>query len=236
MVLIATLWHTDESMWGPDVLIAFCFPYGVSIRFFPRACLEGAKRVGWFGETGDKYQLKAFTRIMGATKHGLALVVQEELQFDSEAQRRRIMESLKKRMRGRQAVRKVVIWWRRVLNARRRKAEEEEAFKNNDSSLSALNHVSNYFSFAIANNQNGSPEEFGFGSGRDRLLKNSGRYVLLCVIFMFLLVSWMHHIKSLCNSKFLFCHLSIFWPKSITARVLQHRRGFTSRRTYAEIS
>ena len=52
--------HTkDESLLGPEVLSAFCFPYGVSVRFFPRAAWEGAKRFGWIGEKGDKYQLKA---------------------------------------------------------------------------------------------------------------------------------------------------------------------------------
>lgn len=54
----------------------------------------------------------------GATKHGMALVVQDELKFDSEVQRRKIIDELRKRISRRRAVRKLVIWWKRVLQNR----------------------------------------------------------------------------------------------------------------------
>jgi hypothetical protein len=49
---------------SPEVLSSFCFPYGISVRLFPRAALEGAMRLGWAGPVADNYQLKAVSQLI----------------------------------------------------------------------------------------------------------------------------------------------------------------------------
>jgi hypothetical protein len=48
----------NNSVIDADALAAFCFPNGLSIRLIPRRAVEGAKRLGWLGNVGDRYQLQ----------------------------------------------------------------------------------------------------------------------------------------------------------------------------------
>lgn len=47
-----------KSSIDADALAAFCFPNGLKIRLIPRCAAEGARRLGWLGESGDNYQLQ----------------------------------------------------------------------------------------------------------------------------------------------------------------------------------
>eukprot|EP00804_Cyclotella_cryptica_P025507 CCRYP_012002-RA/>CCRYP_012002-RA protein AED:0.06 eAED:0.06 QI:1626/0.88/0.9/1/1/0.9/10/1012/1142 len=69
----------NNSVIDAEALAAFCFPNGLSIRLIPRRALEGAKRFGWLGKDGDRYQLQGFTDVAGSLSHGIAITIYEEL-------------------------------------------------------------------------------------------------------------------------------------------------------------
>jgi hypothetical protein len=48
----------DSSVIDPEALAAFCFSNGLSLRLIPKCAVEGAKRLGWLGPSGDHYQLQ----------------------------------------------------------------------------------------------------------------------------------------------------------------------------------
>lgn len=48
----------SESDIDGEALAAFCFPNGLRIRLVPRCAVDGARRLGWLGESGDMFQLQ----------------------------------------------------------------------------------------------------------------------------------------------------------------------------------
>lgn len=102
----------SESDIDAEALAAFCFPNGLRIRLIPRCAEEGAKRLGWLGESGDSYQLQGFTDVAGSLSHGCAVTIREELTH-SDASKVTSLISLCREKR-RSAV-LIARWWRKQI-------------------------------------------------------------------------------------------------------------------------
>ncbi len=49
--------QSQKGTLSPEALSTFCVPNGVLVRFIPRCAVSGARRIGWYGENCERYQL-----------------------------------------------------------------------------------------------------------------------------------------------------------------------------------
>jgi len=94
-----------------NTLSSYAFPKGVGVRFFPRCAMEGAKRLGWLGEEGDKYQFHIHTNEKGEKIHGISITVKTTLTLDSIQG-----EKLKEIRKQVKATRTICRTWRKYKN------------------------------------------------------------------------------------------------------------------------
>lgn len=53
---------SKEGFLPSEALSTFCVPNGILVRFIPRFAVAGAKRLGWYGENSERYQLHSVSR------------------------------------------------------------------------------------------------------------------------------------------------------------------------------
>ncbi len=51
-----------EGILSSEALSTFCVPNGILVRLIPRCAVAGAKRLGWYGENSERYQLHSVSR------------------------------------------------------------------------------------------------------------------------------------------------------------------------------
>lgn len=145
----------SESDIDGEALAAFCFPNGLRIRLIPRCAVEGARRLGWLGEHGDKYQLQGFTDVAGSLSHGVAITVTEELTNNDASKISSVIELQREKRRA--AV--VIARWYRIQFRRPRRTYSGRRMKRANSAVGSGNK-------GLGFNRKGGAEE-GRKSGRN---------------------------------------------------------------------
>lgn len=56
--------QSQKGTLSPEALSTFCVPNGVLVRFIPRCAVSGARRVGWYGENCERYQLHSVSNTL----------------------------------------------------------------------------------------------------------------------------------------------------------------------------
>jgi hypothetical protein len=62
-----------------EALSTFCVPNGILVRLIPRCAVEGAKRLGWYGENSERYQLHSVSmKVSDLYQRGLNVLINIE--------------------------------------------------------------------------------------------------------------------------------------------------------------
>jgi len=101
----------SEHKMDPPALSAFCFPEGLRIRFLPKACLEGAERLGLVGPNGDRCHILLFTNEAGECDHGVAITIQQEIVL-AKGERMALLPTILERHQRRLAATKISRWFK----------------------------------------------------------------------------------------------------------------------------
>jgi len=101
----------------PVELSAFCCPEGVKVRLIPRAAVTGAKRLGWIGQKSYEFKVLAFTDGNGATTHGIAITVSDEVSPQSKKMQEFATE-IKTYRTKRAAAQRIRRWWHNLQESR----------------------------------------------------------------------------------------------------------------------
>jgi len=99
--------HSSSDL-DSEALAAFCFPNGLRLRIIPRCAIAGASRLGWLGETGDRYQIQGFTDVGGTLSHGCAITIREVINSSDAPE---ITSILHHQRKLRRSARFVAEWW-----------------------------------------------------------------------------------------------------------------------------
>ena len=107
----------NDDRIGNDALSAFCLPDGLRVRFLPKACMEGAVRMGMVGPNGDRCHILVFTNGAGKADHGVAITIKSEIVL-AKGERMRLNLHVLERQQKRLAATKIARWFKSKIKTR----------------------------------------------------------------------------------------------------------------------